>query len=52
MGCLPMPLLFLLGFGSGYLIDGRAGALVGAGLGLLLGLLAVGWLVRTMRGRR
>ena len=52
MGCLPLPLLFLLGFGLGYLLDGRAGAMIGAGIGLLLGLLAMGWMVRAMRGRR
>jgi hypothetical protein len=52
MGCLPLPLLFLLGFGIGYLADGRSGALWGAGIGLLLGLFAMGWLIRAMRGRR
>ncbi len=52
MGCLPLPLLFLLGFGIGYLADGRTGALWGAGIGLLLGLFAMGWLIRAMRGRR
>lgn len=52
MGCLPLPLLFLLGFGVGYLVDGRTGALWGAGVGLLLGLIAMGLLIRAMRGRR
>ncbi|MGA0587615.1 hypothetical protein ACO2Q2_10880 [Dyella sp. KRB-257] len=52
MGCLPLPLLFLLGFGIGHLAAGRAGALLGAGIGLLLGLFAMGWLIRAMRGKR
>ncbi|MBU6247498.1 MAG: hypothetical protein KGN77_07050 [Xanthomonadaceae bacterium] len=52
MGCLPLPLLFLAGFGLGWLIDGATGALWGAGIGLLLGLLAMSWLVRAIRRRR
>ena len=52
MGCLPLPLLFLAGFGLGWLIDGASGALWGAGIGLVLGLAAMGWLVRAIRGRR
>lgn len=52
MGCLPLPLLFLFGFGIGYLAAGRTGALWGAGFGLLLGLFAMGWLIRLMRGKR
>jgi hypothetical protein len=52
MGCLPLPLLFLLGCGIGYLIDDRTGAVWGAGIGLLLGVTAMGWLIRAMRGRR
>lgn len=52
MGCLPLPLLFLAGFGLGWLLGGATGALWGAGIGLVLGLLAMGWLVRAIRGRR
>ncbi|MEW5836750.1 MAG: hypothetical protein AB1832_16940 [Pseudomonadota bacterium] len=52
MGCLPLPLLFLAGVGLGGLIDGATGALWGAGVGLVLGLAALGWLVRAIRGRR
>ncbi|OZB60068.1 MAG: hypothetical protein B7X33_05870 [Lysobacterales bacterium 13-68-4] len=52
IGCLPIPLLFLAGFGLGWLIGGATGALWGAGIGLVLGLLAMGWLVRAIRGRR
>lgn len=52
MGCLPVPLLFLLGFGIGYLADGQRGALWGAGIGLLLGLAAMSWFVVLMRRRR
>lgn len=39
MGCLPVLLLFLRGAGVGYLLGGDAGALWGAGLGVVLGLL-------------
>lgn len=52
MGCLPLLLLFPLGFGVGYLIAGDAGALWGAGIGLLLGLLAMGLFIKALRGRR
>lgn len=52
MGCLPILLLFPLGFGVGYLLDGQAGALWGAGTGLLLGLLLLVLFVRALRARR
>jgi len=52
MGCLPVPSLFLLGFGIGYAVDGASGALWGAGTGLGLGLIGMGWMIRLMRGRR
>jgi uncharacterized membrane protein (DUF485 family) len=52
MGCLPVPLLFLAGFSLGWLANGSTGALWGAGIGLLLGLFAMAWLVRAIRGRR
>ena len=52
MGCLPVPLFFLLGFGVGYPVDGAQGALWGAGIGLDLGLAGMGWMIRLMRSRR
>ncbi|UGB37139.1 hypothetical protein [Frateuria soli] len=52
MGCLPVPLSFLLGFGIGYVVNGTQGALWGAGAGLLVGIAGMGWLVHLMRGRR
>ena len=52
MGCLPMLLLFPLGFGVGYLIAGQIGALWGAGAGFLLGLLAMVLFIKALRGRR
>ncbi|MCX7514871.1 hypothetical protein [Frateuria sp. STR12] len=52
MGCLPVPLFFLLGFGIGYALNGTTGALWGAGIGLALGLAGMGWLIRLMRSRR
>ncbi len=50
MGCLPIPLFFLIGFGGGYLLDGERGALWGAGLGLVAGLVGMGLLIKAMRG--
>lgn len=44
MGCLPLPIVFLLGCGIGYALAGQAGALWGGGIGLLAGL-ALGWIV-------
>ncbi len=52
MGCLPVLLLFVLGAGIGYLMAGDAGALWGAGIGLMLGLIGTGALIALMRGRR
>jgi F0F1-type ATP synthase assembly protein I len=52
MGCLPLPLLFLLGTGIGYLIARQDGALWGAGIGLLLGLAATVAAIRALRGKR
>ncbi len=52
MGCLPILLLFPLGFGIGYLFDGPTGALWGTGTGLLLGLLLLALFVRALRSRR
>jgi len=51
MGCLPVLLLFPLGAGVGYLVGGDVGALWGAGLGVVLGLLLMGLLIRAMRHR-
>ncbi|MET0331601.1 MAG: hypothetical protein ABW154_09220 [Dyella sp.] len=52
MGCLPLPLLFLLGAGIGYMIARQDGALWGAGIGLLLGLAATLAALRALRGKR
>jgi len=52
MGCLPILLLFPLGFGVGYLLAGNSGALWGAGIGLLLGLLSMVLFIKALRGRR
>lgn len=50
MGCLPVPLFFLAGIGIGYAVDSQTGALWGAGIGLLVGLLAMAALIKAMRG--
>ena len=50
MGCLPVPLFFLIGFGVGYLIDGQHGALWGAGIVLAVGLIGMGVMIKAMRG--
>lgn len=50
MGCLPVPLLFLVGFGVGYFVDGQRGALWGAGIGLVAGVIGMGIMIRAMRG--
>ena len=52
MGCLPVLLLFPLGFGIGYLAGGDVGGLWGAGIGLLLGVVAMVLFVKALRGRR
>ena len=52
MGCLPFIVSFVLGVGIGYAVDGRAGALWGAGVGLLAGVvagLALMWVLRRSR---
>lgn len=40
MGCLPVILLFVIGTGAGWLFAGQAGALWGAGIGIVAGALA------------
>jgi len=52
MGCLPILLLFPLGFGIGYLVAGDIGGLWGAGAGFLLGVLTMILFVKALRGRR
>jgi len=49
MGCLPLLLLFPLGCGLGYLVSGQTGALWGAGIGFLAGLLAMALLIKALR---
>jgi hypothetical protein len=51
MGCLPILLLFPLGFGVGYMLAGNSGALWGASIGLLLGLLLTALFIKALRGR-
>ncbi len=52
MGCLPMLLLFPLGFGVGYLVDGNSGALWGAGIGFAVGLVLMVLFIKALRGHR
>ncbi|QNK01119.1 hypothetical protein [Dyella telluris] len=52
MGCLPLPILFVLGFLIGRAVAGNNGALWGAGIGLALGLLLGGLLVMLIRRKR
>jgi hypothetical protein len=52
MGCLPLPVLFVLGALIGRHVNGNAGMLWGSGIGLLLGFASAAvfiWLIR--RGR-
>jgi hypothetical protein len=49
MGCLPIPLFALTGFGIGYLIDARSGALWGGGIGLMVGIAGTAVVVGAMR---
>lgn len=49
MGCLPLPVLFVLGFLIGRAVAGNNGALWGAGIGLALGLVLGGLLVMLIR---
>lgn len=52
MGCLPLPILFLLGLLIGRAVGGADGALWGAGIGLALGLVLGGVFVALVRRRR
>jgi hypothetical protein len=52
MGCLPLLLLFPLGFGIGYLVAGAIGGLWGAGIGFVLGVLTMAMFIKALRGRR
>lgn len=52
MGCLPLPILFVLGFLIGKAVAGSSGALWGAGVGLVLGLLLAGLFIALVRRRR
>lgn len=49
MGCLPVPLIALIGFAIGYFIDGRAGSVWGGAIGLVIGLMLAAILLRAMR---
>lgn len=52
MGCLPIPILFVLGVLIGKWLWGDQGALWGAGTGLLLGAILFAIFVATLRRRR
>ncbi|OOG37592.1 hypothetical protein B0E52_15020 [Rhodanobacter sp. C06] len=52
MGCLPIPILFVLGVLVGDWLWGDTGALWGAGIGLLLGLVLFGVFILKLRRRR
>ncbi|WP_146745334.1 hypothetical protein [Dyella jiangningensis] len=52
MGCLPLPILFLLGLLIGRAVGGTDGALWGAGIGLAVGLVLGGMFVVLVRRRR
>ena len=52
MGCLPLPILFVLGFLIGRAVAGTDGALWGAGIGLALGVVLGGLFVMLVRRRR
>lgn len=49
MGCLPVPLIALIGFGIGYAVDGRDGSLWGGGIGLVVGVVLAALLLRALR---
>ncbi|MBB6184661.1 hypothetical protein [Oleiagrimonas soli] len=49
MGCFPLIFTFALGTGIGYAVNGPSGALWGAGIGLLLGIVSGVALVKAMR---
>ena len=52
MGCLPIPILFVLGVLIGNWLWGDRGVLWGAGIGLLLGVLLFGLFIAKLRQRR
>ncbi|GAB3791712.1 hypothetical protein [Dyella agri] len=52
MGCLPIPILFVLGVLAGEWLGGDRGALWGAGIGLLLGVILFGIFIVKLRQRR
>jgi len=52
MGCLPIPILFVFGVLIGDWLWGDQGALWGAGIGLLLGLVLFGAFIAKLRQRR
>jgi hypothetical protein len=52
MGCLPLPLFFILGVVIGNAFWGNTGVLWGAGIGLALGLAFTGAFIALLRGKR
>lgn len=49
MGCLPIIILFVLGTGVGWWLDGATGAVWGAGVGIAIGIVAGSILVFMLR---
>lgn len=49
MGCLPIIVLFVLGTGIGWWLDGDTGAVWGAGIGIAVGVAAGLLLVYVLR---
>ena len=52
MGCLPLPILFVLGFVIGRAVAGNNGAIWGAGIELVLGIVLGGLFIMLIRRRR
>lgn len=51
MGCLPLPILLVLGFLIGRTLGGDHGALWGAGTGLLVGIVLAALFIGLVRRR-
>jgi len=49
MGCLPIPVIALIGFGIGYAVGGRVASVWGGGIGLVVGVVLAALLLRALR---